>query len=223
MTTLSRRVAGLALAAVLALVATLRWGGDLLVAPDPLPAGADALVVLSGSVRGERARREEALRRLEEGRAGHLVLSAPQVSYWGEWVPDLMRRYVQREYGNELADRVVLCPHNADSTLEEAQALRRCLEERRWRTLVVITSDYHTRRARRIWRQVFAEARPPVRIFVHGVADGDFEPGDWWRHRRYAKTFLAETTKLVWTYVFERARRAEDSGPQVTSIPPDDR
>lgn len=201
-----RRIAGFALLLLLLGGAViLRWGGNLLIAPDSLPAHADALVVLTGSVHGEEARRQEAFRLFGGGRADHLVLSAPNVMYLGEWVPDLMRRYVERVYGSAPAGRVVLCPQNADSTLEEAQALRPCLEERGWSSIIVVTSNYHTRRARYGWYKAFRDAHPPVRIFVHGVFDGDFEPRDWWRNRRYAKTFLGETTKLVWTYLFERA------------------
>jgi uncharacterized SAM-binding protein YcdF (DUF218 family) len=198
------RIGGAALLIVMiGVVAMLAWGGDLLVARDPLPAHADVLVVLAGSIHGELVRREEAVRLLRGGRADQLVLSAPEVTYLGEWVPDLMRRDLERSYGIEPARRAVLCFHNADSTLEEAQALRPCLERPGWRTLIVVTSNYHTRRARHIWREVFREADPPVRIFVHGVSDGDFEPRGWWRHRRYVKTFALETTKLVWKYLFE--------------------
>src|SRR5439155_791473 len=49
-----------------------------------------------------------------------------------------------------------------------------------------------------------AGAPRPVRIFVYGVDDGEFEPRGWWRSRRYAKTFLFESVKLVWTYLVER-------------------
>lgn len=185
-------------------VTTVAWGGGaLLVAPDPLPAYADVLVVLAGSAHSEEARLEEAVRLLREGRADRVVFSARQVSYWGEWVPDLMRRHLERLYGTEQARRAVLCSHNADSTLQEAQALRTCLEQRGWRTVVVVTSNYHTRRTRHAWREVFSEAHPPVQVFVHGVSDGDFEPRGWWRTRRYAKTFAVETTKLIWKYLFE--------------------
>jgi uncharacterized SAM-binding protein YcdF (DUF218 family) len=177
--------------------------GDLLVAPDPLPPHSDVLVVLAGSISGEQARRLEAMRLLKEGRADRLVLSAPQVEYLGEWVPDLMKRYVERAYGLQGGGLVVLCPHRASSTREEAQALRPCLEEHGWRTAVVVTSNYHTRRARHVWREVVEEAHSPLRVWVHGVPDGEFEPRGWWRHRDYAKTFVLEGTKLAWTYLFE--------------------
>ena len=52
-----------------------------------------------------------------------------------------MRRYLERTYGRTLASRAVLCPHNADSTLEEARALRPCLEARGWRNIIVVTSN----------------------------------------------------------------------------------
>jgi uncharacterized SAM-binding protein YcdF (DUF218 family) len=198
--------AGLVLLSMaVAVAAVLVWGGDLLVAPDPLPAHADAIVVLTGSLHGEQSRREEAWRELGEGRADRLLLSTPRVSYLGEWVPDLMRRYVERVHGAAQARRVVLCAHNASSTLEEAEALRPCLQEQGWRSVIVITSNYHTRRARHSWRQALRKADPPIDVFVHGVSDGDFEPRGWWRTRRYAKTFAGETTKLVWTYLFDRA------------------
>lgn len=184
-------------------LSVLLWGGHLLVARDSLPPDSDVIVVLSGSFRGEQVRRQEAMRLLSEGRAERLVLSAPQVSYLGEWVPELMRRHVERSYGSQVARRVVICPQSASSTREEAEALRPCLERHGWRTAVVVTSNYHTRRARHIWREVVKDARPPLQLFVYGVSDGDFEPRGWWCHRRYAKTFLEETTKLTWTYLFE--------------------
>ena len=92
-----RRIAGLALLLVaLGVAGLLGWGGDVLVAPDSLPAHAEVLVVLTGSATGEQARREEAVRLLRQGRADELVLSAPQVMYLGEWIPDLLRRYLER-------------------------------------------------------------------------------------------------------------------------------
>lgn len=201
---LALRMAGPALAlASLAMAGILVWGGDLLVTRDSLPARAEALVVLKGSLEGEEARRQEAARLLREGRAAWLALSTPQATYLGEWVPDLMRRHLERSYGSEPARRAVMCPHRATSTIEEAQALLPCLQQRGWRTLIVVTSNYHTRRAGRIWRRAFRDADPPVRVFLHGVADGDFEPHGWWRSRRHAKTFLAETSKLAWAYLFE--------------------
>lgn len=154
-------------------------------------------------MKGEEARRGEAIRLLRLGRADRVVLSVPSITYLGVWLPDLMRRYVAQKYGKDATEHVVLCPTLADSTREEARALRQCLEEHGWHSVVVVTSNYHTRRTRLIWRRVFEDAQPPLRISVYGVQDGDFRVQGWWRKRRYAKTFFEETIKLVWTYLAE--------------------
>jgi uncharacterized SAM-binding protein YcdF (DUF218 family) len=179
------------------------WGGNLLVAPDPLPPRADVLLVLHGSMRGEEARRNEAMRLWKEGRAERVVLSAPQVYFLGEWVPELMRRHLVRVYGEDAAAHVLMCTQSASSTREEALAVLPCLQRNGVRTVVVVTSNYHTRRARHIWRETTAGARPPLEVFVHGVSDGDFEPRGWWSNRRYAKTLAEETTKMLWSYGVE--------------------
>ena len=198
------RISGVAALFVLVgAIALLSWGGYLLVVSDALPSQAQALVVLAGSMNGERARREEAMRLLREGHAEHVVLSVSQMTYLGEWVPDMMRRHMARAYPPQEAQRVSLCPAEADSTREEARALRKCLEEHNWRRVVVVTSNYHTRRARHVWHDVFRDANPPFAIYVRGIPDGDFQPDRWWRKRRYAKTFVEEASKLVWTYLFE--------------------
>lgn len=203
-----RRVWGWLFALLLLMVAaiggTLVLGGDLLVAPDPLPDRAQVAVALAGSTTGGEARRAEARRLLEAGQVGHVVFDVGQVRFWGEWMPDLARRHVAQTYGEELAARVSICEMKADSTAEELVALRGCLQERGLRSVVLVTSNYHTRRVRMLSRRIFSGLDPPVSVAVHGVPDGDFESSGWWRRRRHAKTWLEETTKLVWNYLFFR-------------------
>ncbi len=179
----------------------LHFGGYLLVTSDPLPKHAQVAVVLAGSVTAEETRRAEALRMLKQGLTDHVMLGVGKISYWGQWLPDMVRRYIAKEYGGAIAKRVVLCEMNVQSTTEEAFALRQCLEERGWRSIIIVTSNYHTRRARLIWAAVLAKADQPFAYAVHGVADGEFEPRGWWRKRRYAKTWLLEAAKLIWSYI----------------------
>ncbi len=195
-----------ALATLLILLAgtalIFRFGGSLLVVSEPLPKRAQAAVVLAGSATAEKARRAEALRLLQQGLADQVMLSVGKASYWGQWVPDMVRRYIENEYGSGIAQHVILCEMKVDSTAEEAVALRQCLESRGWRSGVIITSNYHTRRARLVWRATLAKADPSFTFSIHGVSDGDFEPTGWWRKRRYVKTWLLEVTKLIWTCLF---------------------
>lgn len=185
-----------------------RFGGTILVGEDPLPEHADVAVMLAGGDSAEEARLDMAMQMLRERRVDDVMLSVRQVSFYGEWLPDLLLHHVGRKYGPELARNVVLCEMSTaiDSTAGEAVALRQCLEARGWRSVIVVTSNFHTRRARLIWRAILANAEPHFRLSTQGVFDGSFEPDGWWEKRRYAKTWLLEMTKLVWTVLFERPR-----------------
>jgi hypothetical protein len=155
-------------------------------------------VVLDGPPQGVAARFDTAMSLLKEGRVDLVMVSVGRVSVWGKWFPDMVEDYVKGTYGQEVASRVVLCQMNTDSTQEEALALRGCLRERGWRSVLVVTSDYQTRRTRHIWRKAYDSS---YAISVYGVKDGDFDVEGWWRSRRYAKTWLLETTKIFWCYV----------------------
>jgi hypothetical protein len=170
-----------------------------LIGSDPLPSHAEVAVVLDGTPEGVAARFDTAMNLLKEGRVEHVMVSVGKVNVWGKWFPDMVEDYIKGTYGQEIASRVTLCQMNTDSTQEEALALRGCLRERDWRSVLVVTSDYHTRRTRHIWRKTYDSS---YAISVYGVKDGDFDAESWWRSRHYAKTWLLETSKLVWSYLF---------------------
>lgn len=182
--------------------ALLRFGGELLVHTDPLPRHAQVAVALNGSAAGVLARTTEAVRLLERGVVDYVIVSIPPAGYWGESIPADANRYFTRHFGPETAARILYCVSDADSTLQEAHALMQCLDARQFRAVILVTSNYHTRRAGRIWRAALAKANPPFQLDVDGVPDGSFQPRGWWRKRIYAKTWLLETSKLIWESVF---------------------
>ncbi len=198
---LSRWILYFSLAGLVILAGLLRWGGYLLIANDPLPNQVDAAVVLQGSIVGEKARIAGAMQMLHRGEAGRVLLSVPKESYWGEAIPPIARRYIERNYGGDIADRVDFCETGPDinSTEQEARALSPCIQEHGWRSIAVVTSNYHTRRARMLWRGVLRQYQPSVHVSVCGVPDPEFQPRGWWRERLYAKTWLMEFSKLLWT------------------------
>lgn len=174
-------------------------GYRLLVAEDPLPGHAEAAIVLQGSIVGEKARLAGAINLLRQGAVDRALLSVPKESYWGQAIPPIARTYIEREYGADLAARVDFCElgGDVDSTRQEMEALESCIENHNWRSIIVVTSNYHTRRAGIIWRKL-TQQDAHVRVWIDGVQDPEFQQ-PWWRHRRSAKTFVTESTKLVWT------------------------
>lgn len=155
--------------------------------------------MLAGSPESVAARFNTAQSLLMQGRVDYVMVSVGKVWLWGKWFPQLVEDYIEGSYEPRIASRDILCEMNTDSTQEEALALRACLRERGWRSVLVVTSDYHTRRARRIWRKLYDA---PYTISVYGVKDGELDTEGWWRSRHYAKTWLLETSKLVWSYLF---------------------
>lgn len=179
----------------------LRWGGNLLINADPVPRHADAAIVLQGSIVAEKVRLGGAIDLLRQGIADRVLISVPKESYWGQSIPPAARAYLTRNYGSDLADRVEFCETGVEvnSTVQEVQALRPCIQERHLQSVVIVTSNYHTRRAGLLWRRM-TRRHPALNLFIDGVDDPEFQQ-PWWRHRRSAKVWLAESTKLLWAVV----------------------
>jgi uncharacterized SAM-binding protein YcdF (DUF218 family) len=198
-TALSRAVRWLLAAAILLAIGLLFLGGKLLVATDPVPQHAAVAVVLQGSIVAEKVRIAGALNLLQSGVADRALLSVPKESYWGESIPPVARAYLERTYGRDLAARVDFCETNEDvsSTVQEAQALGPCIRQHQWHSVVIVTSDYHTRRAGILWRRIIG-SDPNVHLWVEGVKDPEFQQ-PWWRHRQSAKIWFMESIKLLWT------------------------
>jgi uncharacterized SAM-binding protein YcdF (DUF218 family) len=64
------------------------------------------------------------------------------------------------------------------------------------RKVIVVTSEYHTRRTRLIFRRILSGTG--ITALVHPVYNNFDWDAHWWRKRRWAKTFVDESLKLAW-------------------------
>jgi hypothetical protein len=197
---LFRRIASIFAAVLVIILAALGWGDDLLIAPDPTPGHVDGAVVLQGSIIGYNARLAGAIDLVERGTADRVLLSLPKESYWHQSIPPIAHGYLERTYGAGLASRVDFCEMGpeVDSTEQESEAALGCIERNHWRSIAVVTSNYHTRRAGILWRRMLKRHDSTLELSIHGIADPEFQK-PWWRHREAAKIWLEESEKLVWT------------------------
>lgn len=176
-----------AVVAVLALAHSvwMGWMGAWLVQADE-PFHADIIAVLSGDPNGQRILKAAEL--VRQGFAPKVLVSgAPGFYDLHECdlaIPFAVRRGCPREW-------FIPFPHEGHSTEEEARAIVPELERRSVYRLIVVTSDYHSRRARRIFRA----AAPRIEMRMVTVPDEYFKPGGWWRTREGRKTFFLEWTK----------------------------
>jgi uncharacterized SAM-binding protein YcdF (DUF218 family) len=105
-------------------------------------------------------------------------------------------------------DRIIRFPHDADNTREEASALLTLATERNWHSVIVVTSNYHTRRARYIFEHVFPGS---VTVRVASARDGEFDTEHWWENRKSFKEFTRELAGMV-VAVWELRNQAAHKG-----------
>ncbi len=152
---------------------------------------ADAIILLSDdNFSADRAARAAELYRA--GWAPRVVASGRKLRSYAGLAELMQRDLVERGVP---ADAVVRFPHQADNTFAEAQVLRPFVVEHGWRRILVVTSNYHTRRARYIFRHVMPES---VRMRIAGARDSEFDPGHWWQARQGLKLFGRETLGMCW-------------------------
>jgi uncharacterized SAM-binding protein YcdF (DUF218 family) len=90
---------------------------------------------------------------------------------------------------------IILLTHHSDSTFEEALALRGLIAEHGWKKILLVTSNYHSRRARHICSRLFPRG---TELRVMAARDKDFDPETWWYKRTGRKLFLHETLGMLW-------------------------
>ncbi len=151
---------------------------------------ADALIVLSDdNFYADRATRAAELFR--EGKAPVVVASGrrlrPNAGIAELMEHDLVERGVPKE-------KILRFAHDADSTREEAEALAKLARTKKWRRVIVVTSNYHTRRARYIFRRVFPQ---DIETRVASARDADFDAEHWWEKRTATKRLMREFAGMV--------------------------
>jgi uncharacterized SAM-binding protein YcdF (DUF218 family) len=78
-------------------------------------------------------------------------------------------------------DRIVILPRRVFRTRDEAEAVREWAGSHGLRSVMVVTSAYHTRRALDTFRNMLAGTGIAVGVYPAGLSD--VEPGRWWRHK----------------------------------------
>lgn len=173
------------------IVATHSWwlaGLGRLLVHDDGPARADIAVVLAGDFYGNRILRAAEL--VKQGYVPQVLVSGPDGIY-GFYECDLEIQFAVKHGYPE--SWFVRAPNTALSTREEAAAILPDLRRRGVHRFLLVTSNYHTARAARIYRA----AAPGLQMRVVAAPDSYFTPDGWWRNRQGQKVFLIEWLKTV--------------------------
>jgi uncharacterized SAM-binding protein YcdF (DUF218 family) len=161
--------------------------GNFLVKSGP-PQKADVIVVLAGDGFGRRILKAGDL--VKEGWAPRALISGPNGNY-GYYECDMAIPFAVKAGYPESS--FVHLEHHGRSTEEEARAVVERLRAMNVKRLILVTSNFHTRRAGKI----FHRTAPDLDIFVVSAPDEFFKPDSWWQDREARKTFLFEWMKTV--------------------------
>lgn len=189
---------------MLALAWLFAWSAaKLLIVEAPLDR-ADAIVVLSGS-KTLTERVTLAAQLFKERKAPKVILTNDNLR--GGWSSAEQRNpYFYETAGNELrrlgvpVEAILVVPAPVSSTHDEALAVR-VFTQSKFKSLLIVTSAYHSRRALRTFRRDFAGSDITIGLIPVTTGFQTPRPGVWWLHRRGWEMVPIEYAKLVY-YVF---------------------
>jgi DUF218 domain len=159
------------------------------------PQKSDAILVLAGETDHRPAR---ALELLGQGYAGRVILDVPaDARAYESTYLQLAQNWASAQ---PQAPSLTVCPIYGLSTKAEVSDAAECLRKANIRSVLLVTSDFHTRRALNIFRREdrnctfhVAAAYDPTQFGVQ-----------WWRHRQWAKTNVEEWFRLFWWEFVDR-------------------
>jgi uncharacterized SAM-binding protein YcdF (DUF218 family) len=184
----------LCLAAVfgyLARAPLLGSAGSYLVQAGP-PVKADVVLVLAGDGRGSRILTAAQL--VRDGFAPKVLVSGPDGNYALHECDLAIPFAVKAGYPESY---FVHLENSARNTRDEARQAAAAIRKMGARHVLLVTSNFHTRRAARMYH---AEA-PDLRVSVVAAPDMYFSATGWWHNREGQKTFFYEWIKTVASWV----------------------
>src|SRR5574341_197489 len=177
----------------LALVAAL--GGHILVVEKPRKA--DVILVVGGE---GHLRLQRGLQLLRQGFAHKLVLTARTTWHlFGKTEAELARQFVEQQ-SPAVAQMTSVVNTTSQCTWEEAAEVGEALRQMGVRSALLVTSEYHSRRALSIFRRML----PHVAFGIIAVSEPDLFGAHWWQHREWAKSTFREWACLLWWLAVDR-------------------
>lgn len=153
------------------------------------PQKAQAIVVLGGDETGERIIKAAEL--AHAGYAPLVLVSGPRILIGYE--PDFTIQYAESKGYPASVFRPL---HNdVNSTRSETLMIAKDLKSAGIRKILLVTSNFHSRRAGRLMR----EAAPWCWVVVVAAPDPNYDPNGWWKAREGQKVFIFEELKTIAT------------------------
>ncbi|MGP4061245.1 YdcF family protein [Halobacillus sp. H74] len=165
---------------IIGVITLFMLGPEFLVVEDsPKETGeADAIIVLSGNA----SRLDHAVQLYEEGLADNMILT--NATEPGTQSEDAVAQGVP--------ERAVVEENKAESTYENAVFSEEIMDQNEWKSAIVVTNDYHSRRTKMTFENIYNDEIE----LSYSFASSFFNPEDGLSEREEKMTF-AEYVKLI--------------------------
>jgi uncharacterized SAM-binding protein YcdF (DUF218 family) len=167
----------------------LRFAGDFWIV-DQTPQVSDVIVILSDdNYEADRATRAAQLFR--SGMAPRILASGRLLRPYAG-IEELMQRDLKAL--GVPPNAIVPVTHRGTNTREEAAADAQAIAAHGWKKVLLVTSNYHTRRADYIFERTLPAG---TELRVISAPDSEYDPNNWWRTRNGLKGFLYEAVGYI--------------------------
>jgi len=164
---------------------------------------ADAIIVLSS---GPPWRNKKAAQLYHQGLATRVITLGD--SYYDHLLPVLGQRLTDAELNAKILAQygvprphIVPLPEKVEGTYDEALILWRYIEQKdSIRSIIIVTSGFHSRRAKWIFRRILTNN--PIRIMVVEAESPDLNAANWWRREKGVMAVFNEYVKFAY-YLFK--------------------
>jgi len=170
-----------------AIIISLMVAGRFLTV-DEQPQKADVIIILAGDL-GARTERGVAL--WHEGYAPYIIVSGGNV-YHNTNIGELMAEHAV-ELG--VPRQFIIVEPRAHTTFQNAVYSKEVMQQHDFNSAIIVSSDYHMKRVRFIFRKVFTS--DITQLTFCSVGDVEFSPDYWWTNNQSIMIVVNEYLRLI--------------------------
>jgi uncharacterized SAM-binding protein YcdF (DUF218 family) len=165
---------------------------NFLVIEDPLKK-ADIIIVLSGDLTGERV--SHAVELFKKRYANKIIMIGDKIQ-WNTSEPEIMKKHAIHL---GISEKDIMVVNQGKSTYAQAKKLLEVMKENNFKSAIVVTSNYHTKRTKYVFRKIFSPSK--LTVIVLPSSSNRFNSLNWWKTSEQAEVLFHEYTKLLWYWL----------------------
>ncbi len=159
--------------------------------------GADAVLILGGSAD---TRAKKSIDLLKNGYTNEILITQPAPpikEYQNIYISDFEN--LKRILKYEQVDYNIVFNKNggAKSTFDEARDLLEYMKTHSLKKVIIVTDNFHTRRAKYAFDKVFDNSDNELVIEIAGATNQVYNETNWWKSERGLNAYVSEGFKYV--------------------------